>query len=121
MGRRPKATVSRINNLRHPRKILRAPVEDIQTDLEDLDFNGNPPHNHAIDSEDEIDNEEIEDESMDKPVTDADLSMPMRRVYQDQLQGLTRNIMGTGSFHPKSSPNSKMSSIKSMGMTKLLP
>jgi hypothetical protein len=50
-------------------------VEDI-TDLEDPDFNGNPPQNHAIDlleegffmlkedlgldSEDEIDNEELE-------------------------------------------------------------
>ena len=85
MGRRPKATVSRINNLRHPRKILRAPVEDIQTDLEDLDFNGNPPHNHAIDSEDEIDNEEIEDESMDKPVTDADIVAFTQILAEAQL------------------------------------
>lgn len=47
MGRRSKAIVSRVNNLGHAQKMLRAQV-DI-ADLEDLDFNGNPPQTHAID------------------------------------------------------------------------
>ena len=46
MGKRSKATLSRVNILRNARKIFRAQVEDI-TDLQDLDFNENPPQNHA--------------------------------------------------------------------------
>jgi hypothetical protein len=42
MGRRSKATLSRVNNLGHAQKNLRAQAEDI-TDLQDPDFDENPP------------------------------------------------------------------------------
>ena len=48
MGRRPKATISRVNNLGHAQKKLRAQVEDIM-DPQDPDFEGNPPQNCSID------------------------------------------------------------------------
>jgi hypothetical protein len=110
MGRCLKATLSRVNNLGHAQKNLQAQVEDI-TDLQDPDFDENPPQNHANDLLEKgffMLEEDLGSDSEDKI-----------RVYQDQLRsGLTKNIMDTGSFHPISSPNSKMSSIKSMGTTK---
>jgi hypothetical protein len=48
MGRCSKVTLSHVNNLEHAQKDLQAQVEDI-TDLQDLDFDENPPQNHAND------------------------------------------------------------------------
>ena len=48
MRRCSKATLSHVNNLGHAQKNLWAQVEDI-TDIQDLDFNKNPPQNHAND------------------------------------------------------------------------
>lgn len=100
MGRRSKATLSRVNNLGHAQKNLRAQVEDI-TDLQDPDFDENSPQNHAndlleegffmleedlgSDSEDEIEDEELEDESIDKPVTDADIVAFTQILAEAQL------------------------------------
>ena len=100
MGRHLKATISCINNLGHAQKKLWAQVEDIM-DPQDPDFKGNPPQNCLIDlleegffmlnkdldsdNEDEIEDEECKDESMDKPVTDADIVAFTQILAEAQL------------------------------------
>jgi hypothetical protein len=88
MGRRPKATILCINNLGHAQKKLQAQVKDIMNPQAPY-FEGNPSQNCSIDlleegffmldkdldsdDEDETEDEECKDESMDKPVTNADI------------------------------------------------
>ena len=100
MGRCPKKTLAHIRNLGHWQKILQAHVEDI-TDPQDPDFDENWPQNQLVDlleqgffmldedlgsdTEDEIDNEECEDESMDKVVTDTDIMHFTQWLAEAQL------------------------------------
>jgi hypothetical protein len=100
MGRRSKATLARVSNLGHPQKKNQARVEDI-TDPQDPYFDGNQPQNHPVDlleerffmldedlgsdSEDEIDDEECEDETTDKVVTDTDIAHFTERLAEAQL------------------------------------
>ncbi|KAF8507884.1 hypothetical protein BU17DRAFT_100179 [Hysterangium stoloniferum] len=100
MGRHSKATLACISNLGHPQKKFQACVEDI-TDPQDPYFDGSRPQNHPVDlleegffmldedlgsdSEDEIDDEECEDETTDKVVTDTDIARFTKRLAEAQL------------------------------------
>ncbi|KAF8804583.1 hypothetical protein BYT27DRAFT_7259069 [Phlegmacium glaucopus] len=100
MGRHSRATLACVSNLGHAQKILWAHVEDI-TDPQDPDFDGNQPQKHPVDlleegffildeglgsdTEDEMEDEECEDESTDKPVTDADIAAFAKMLAEAQL------------------------------------
>jgi hypothetical protein len=110
MGRCSKATLSCVNNLGHAQKKLWAQVEDI-TDLQDPDFDENPPQNYAndlleegffmleedlgLDSEDKIEDEELEDESIDKPVTDTDIVAFTQILAEAQLAAVKAERIAT--------------------------
>ena len=110
MGRRPKAIISHINNLGHAQKKLQAQVEDIM-DPQDPDSKGNLPQNCSIDlledgffmldedldsdDEDEIEDEECEDGSMDKPVTDADIVAFTQILAEAQLTAVKAKCIAT--------------------------
>ncbi|KAF8804556.1 hypothetical protein BYT27DRAFT_7300076, partial [Phlegmacium glaucopus] len=100
MGRHSRATLAHVSNLGHAQKILWAHVEDI-TDPQDPDFDGNQPQKHPVDlleegffildedlgsdTEDKMEDEECEDESTDKSVTDADIAAFAKMLAEAQL------------------------------------
>lgn len=94
MGRRSRAALSRVSNLRHAQKNLPAHVEDI-SDPQNLYFDRNPPEEGFFmleedlgsDSDSEIEDEENKDESTDKiaSLTDADIVAFTRRLAEAQL------------------------------------
>jgi hypothetical protein len=110
MGRCSKATISCINNLGHAQKKLQAQVEDIM-DPQDPYFEGNPPQNCSIDlleegffmldedldsdDEDETEDKECKDESMDKPVTDADIIAFTQILAEAQLAAVKAEHIAT--------------------------
>ena len=103
MGRHSRAALSRVSNLGHAQKKFRAHVEDI-TDPQDPDFDRNQLQNHTVDlleegffildedlgsdSEDELEDEECEDKSTDKTVTDTDIAAFTQRLAETQLAGV---------------------------------